>query len=105
MCNLLYSIETHQRFDVALHWVVVTTQISHEAETWHDDVIIVRLAMVQTTENIKLNKWQESVFSASFISYLEMWFLHVVHEKSNKLMNVACRLEDASVVSQFLQHL
>lgn len=35
----------------------------------------------------------------------ETWFLHVGHEKSDELMDVVCRLEDASVVSQFLQHL
>lgn len=39
------------------------------------------------------------------LHYINMWFLHVGHEKSNKFMNVACRLEDASVVSEFLQHL
>lgn len=45
--NSLYNLETHQRFDVTLHWVVVTTQIGHEAETRHDDVITLRLATVQ----------------------------------------------------------
>ena len=34
-----------------------------------------------------------------------MWFLHIGHEKSDELMYVVRRLEDASVVSQFLQHL
>ncbi len=41
------SIEqTHQRLDVALHCVVVTTEVGHEAEARHDEVVIVRLAVV-----------------------------------------------------------
>lgn len=32
-------------------------------------------------------------------------FLHISHEKRDELMDVVCRLEDARVVRQFLQHL
>lgn len=40
------------------------------------------------------------------ISCWEMrWFLHVGHKERNKLRNVAGRLEGASVVGEFLQHL
>lgn len=39
--------QTHQRLDVTLHRVVVTTQVGHEAEARHDDVVIVRLAVAQ----------------------------------------------------------
>lgn len=41
------SIETHQRLDVALHRVVVTTEVGHEAKAGQDNVIIVRLAEVK----------------------------------------------------------
>lgn len=34
-----------------------------------------------------------------------MWFLHIGHEKCGEFMNIVRRLEDASVVRQFLQHL
>lgn len=43
LCRLL----THQRLYVALHRVVVPTQVSHEAEARHDDVVIVRLAVAK----------------------------------------------------------
>lgn len=35
----------------------------------------------------------------------EMWLLHVGDEESHKLVDVVCRVEDALVVRQFLQHL
>jgi len=41
------SAGTHQRLDVTLHRVAVTAKISHEAEARHDDVFIVRLAVVR----------------------------------------------------------
>lgn len=43
---------THQRLDVALHRMVVTAQVSHEAKAWQDEVIIVRLATVQKPEKL-----------------------------------------------------
>lgn len=91
--------QTHQRLDVALHGVVVSTQVGHEAEARHDDVLVLRLAV-----RCKVKCEKNTTFS--FIeSYWDMWFLHIGHEKSDELMDVVCRLEDASVVGQFLQHL
>ena len=37
--------QTHQRLDVALHRVVVMTQVGHEAEARHEEVVVVRLAV------------------------------------------------------------
>lgn len=87
---------------MALHRVVVSTQVGHEAETRHDDVVIVRLAV--GAKIIWLVECQKYII-IHHTGRSEMCFLHVGHEKNNELVDVVCRLEDASVVSEFLQHL
>lgn len=47
LCLILCRLLTHQRLYVALHRVVVPTQVSHEAEARHDDVVIVRLTVAK----------------------------------------------------------
>lgn len=44
--NIASHLQAHQRLDVTLHRVVVSTQVSHEAEARQNEVIIVRLAVV-----------------------------------------------------------
>lgn len=60
LCLILCRLLTHQRLYVALHRVVVPTQVSHEAEARHDDVVIVRLTVAKKKkkEVIRLIKSQ-----------------------------------------------
>lgn len=57
-------VRTHQRLDVALHRGVVTTQVGHEAEARHDEVIIVKLAVMQEPRQYWLVKCQKRSFTA-----------------------------------------
>lgn len=50
---------------MALHRVVVTTQVGHEAEAQHDDVVIVRLAVGQTHEATRLDTRRSPSFVTS----------------------------------------
>lgn len=78
--------------------MVVAAQVGHEAEARHDDVVIVRLAAEDTASH-------KSGTQLYCRRKCEMWFLHVGDEESHKLMDIVCRVEDAHVVRQFLQHL
>lgn len=78
--------------------MVVAAQVGHEAEARHDDVVIVRLAAEDMASHVS-----DTQFCCR--GKCKMWFLHVGDEESHKLVDVVCRVEDACVVRQFLQHL
>lgn len=78
--------------------MVVTAQVGHDAEARYDDVVIARLAAEDTASHM-------SDARLCCRGKCEVWFLHVGDKESHKLVDVVCRVKDAPVVRQFLQHL
>lgn len=93
------SSSLYQRLDVALDRVVVPTQVSHETQAGHRDVIIMRLAVDGERERERYFILFNRRFQHHFAEEKGFEFsLHVCHEEGDELVNVVRGVEYTRVV-------